>query len=73
MWYNTVMDFEGQRDGEEVVCVFRRHIVTAIKGLFFLIAMVLIGFLPMIMWPGDGRMVIVWIVFIGLQLCFMAF
>ena len=68
MWYNTVMDFDGQRDGEEVVCVFRRHIVTAIKGLFFVIAMVLIGFLPMIMWPGDGRMVIVWIVFIALGL-----
>ena len=69
MWYNTVMDFEGQRANEEVICIFRRHIITAIKGLFFCIVMVLIGFLPILMWPDDGRMMIVWLVFslIGLM------
>ena len=26
-------DFEGQRIGEEVILVFRRHILTSVKGL----------------------------------------
>lgn len=57
------MDFEGQREGEKVVCVFRRHIVTTIKGLIFCIAMIVIGFLPNIMWPNDSRMMVVWLIF----------
>lgn len=50
------LSFDGQRDGEEVEFVFRRHISTAKKGIFFLIVMIGIGILPMIMWPGDVRM-----------------
>ena len=51
-----LMDFEGQRNGEKVVYIFRRHIVTALKGVFFCIIMVGLGFLPVLMWPGDSRM-----------------
>ena len=52
------MDFDGQRSGEEVVYVFRRHIVTARKGLFFFIFMVMLGCLPKILWPdNDGSLV----------------
>ena len=50
------MTFDGQREGEEVVFIFRRHILTAKKGLFFLIIMSVLGILPLIMWPGDSRM-----------------
>ncbi len=62
------MDFEGQRSGEEVLFIFRRHIVTAARGLLFCIVMVVLGFLPIVMWPGDGRMYWVWgvIALIGL-------
>ena len=43
------MDFEGQRANEEVVLVFRRHILTTIRG--FLVAVLLIagGAVPMIL------------------------
>ena len=58
-----LMDFEGQRNGEKVVYIFRRHIVTALKGVFFCIIMVGLGFLPVLMWPGDSRMYWVWGVF----------
>ncbi len=58
-----VMNFEGQSSGEEVLCVFRRHIITAFKGAFFFVAMVGIGVLPMLIWRGDSRMFIVWLAF----------
>ena len=60
--------FEGQRANEEVIFIFRRHILTSIKGFFFLIFMAVVGFLPKIMWPDDDRMIFVWMgaVIVGL-------
>ena len=52
----TKLSFDGQREGEEVKFIFRRHISTANKGILFLIVMVGLGIVPMIMWPGDARM-----------------
>ena len=46
--------FEGQRANEGVIFIFRRHILTSIKGFFFLIFMAVVGFLPKIMWSDDG-------------------
>lgn len=57
------MDFEGQRSGEEVIYVFRRHPITAIKSVFFLIIMVALGYLPSLMWPNNDKMFLVWLVF----------
>ena len=50
------LTFDGQRDGEEVQFIFRRHICTARKGLRFLIIMIIIGIIPMLLWRGDVRM-----------------
>lgn len=50
------LTFDGQRDGEKVEFIFRRHISTAKKGIFFLIIMIIIGIIPMTLWPSDGRM-----------------
>ena len=60
--------FEGQRANEEIVYVFRRHILTSIKGLFFLIFMAAIGFFPQLMWPDNQMMIFVWMgaVIVGL-------
>ena len=60
--------FEGQRANEEIVYVFRRHILTSIKGLFFLIFMAVIGFFPQLMWSDNQMMVCVWMgaVIVGL-------
>ena len=73
IWYNVVMDFEGQRKDEDVVCVFRRHIITSAKGLVFFVVMVLIGFLPSIMWPDDDRMLVAWLVFAVIGLLGMGY
>jgi uncharacterized membrane protein YdbT with pleckstrin-like domain len=48
--------FDGQREGEEVLFVFRRHIVTAKKGLFFLIVMLVVGAVPMFIWRDNINM-----------------
>ena len=48
--------FDGQREGEEVQFVFRRHIVTAKKGLFFLIIMAVVGVIPMLIWKDNINM-----------------
>lgn len=60
--------FQGQRANEEIVYVFRRHILTSIKGVFFLIFMAAIGFVPKLLWPENQMMVFVWMgaVIIGL-------
>ena len=48
--------FDGQREGEEVKFVFRRHIVTAKKGLFFFIIMCAVGAIPMFVWRDNVNM-----------------
>lgn len=48
--------FDGQREGEEVLFVFRRHIVTAKKGLFFLIVMLAVGAAPTFIWRDNINM-----------------
>lgn len=55
--------FEGQREDEEVVYVFRRHILTSIKGLFFLVFMAVVGMAPMLIWPEKQNMIFVWMGF----------
>jgi hypothetical protein len=54
------MDFEGQRKGEEVKYIFRRHAISTIKGWLVMIFMAAVGYLPVLMWPGDSRMYWVW-------------
>ena len=53
--------FEGQRADEEVQYVFRRHILSSIKGFFFLIFMAAIGAAPFFIWRDNQMMVYVWI------------
>ncbi|MBR1802341.1 PH domain-containing protein [Candidatus Saccharibacteria bacterium] len=48
--------FDGQREGENVKFVFRRHILTAKKGILFLIVMVVVGVIPMLIWRDDINM-----------------
>ena len=61
-------DFEGQRESEEVILVFRRHILTTQRGWWFFIVMTLLGFLPMLIWRDEDRMIFVWLGFIILGL-----
>lgn len=48
--------FEGQRAGEKVELIFRRHVLTAKKGFLFLFVMVILGIIPLLLWPGKSEM-----------------
>ena len=50
------LSFDGQREDERVVFVFRRHLSTARRGLVFLIIMIILGLIPMFLWKDDSRM-----------------
>lgn len=56
--------FDGQREGEKVKFVFRRHFLTARKGLLWTLVCLAIGTLPLFMWKGDRRMFWVFLVFV---------
>ena len=47
------MIFDGQREGEEVQFVFRRHFLTAKSGVMFLILMIMIGVGLTLLWPNN--------------------
>ena len=47
------MIFDGQREGEEVQFVFRRHFLTAKSGVIFLILMIMIGVGLTSLWPNN--------------------
>lgn len=45
--------FDGQREGEEVVLVFRRHIVAMRKGFYGILIPFAIASIPALIWPGE--------------------
>ncbi len=45
--------FEGQREGEEVLLVFRRHIIALRKGFYSILIPFLIASLPTLVFPGE--------------------
>lgn len=47
------MIFDGQREGEEVQFLFRRHFLTAKSGVIFLILMIMIGVGLTLLWPNN--------------------
>ena len=50
------LQFDGQREGEEVKFVFRRHFLTAKKGFFFMVIMITAGIIPMLIWKNNNSM-----------------
>jgi len=45
--------FPGQRPDEQFILLFRRHILTARRGLFSLLVMLVLGFIPFFIWPSN--------------------
>ncbi len=47
----TGTDFDGQREGEELLFVFRRHIIAMRKGFWLLLIPFALSALPVFIWP----------------------
>ncbi len=45
-------DFDGQRDGEQLLFVFRRHIIAMRKGFWLFLIPFAISALPVFIWPS---------------------
>ena len=49
----TQLDFEGQRPGEKVLFVFRRHIIAMRKGFYLLLIPLVITSIPPLIWQNN--------------------
>lgn len=47
------LDFEGQRPGEEVLFIFRRHIIAMRKGFYLLLIPLVITAIPPLIWQNN--------------------
>lgn len=47
------LDFEGQRPGEELLFVFRRHIIAMRKGFYLLLGPLVITSIPPLIWQDN--------------------
>jgi uncharacterized membrane protein YdbT with pleckstrin-like domain len=45
------LDFEGQREDEELLFIFRRHIIAMRKGFYLLLIPFTVSALPVFLWP----------------------
>jgi len=65
------LDFEGQRPDEEVLFIFRRHIIAMRKGFYLLLIPLLITSLPVFIWPDNIELL--WIPAAGFALGLILF
>lgn len=47
------LDFDGQRDGEELLFVFRRHIIAMRKGFYLLLIPFALSAIPPLIWQSN--------------------
>ncbi|NCC19693.1 PH domain-containing protein [Candidatus Saccharibacteria bacterium] len=53
MTKNTTQQFDGQREGEELLFVFRRHIIAMRKGFYLLLIPMALSALPFLIWQDN--------------------
>lgn len=49
------VDFEGQREDEQILFIFRRHIIAMRKGFWLLLIPFTISSLPVLAWPSTAE------------------
>jgi hypothetical protein len=69
------LDFDGQRDGEELLFVFRRHMIAMRKGFYLLLIPFLLSAIPPLIWQNNIELFLLPIagLVIGLLLFFYHF
>ena len=67
----VALDFDGQRPGETVLFIFRRHIIAMRKGFYLLLIPFALSALPVLIWPSVLELL--WSPVIGLTLGLILF
>lgn len=62
------LTFNGQREGEEVLFIFRRHIIAMRKGFYLLLIPFAISSIPVFIWQDDLRMLFSPLIGLGIGL-----
>ncbi len=65
---NKQLDFDGQRDDEELLFVFRRHIIAMRKGFYLLMIPFVISAIPPLIWQNNLELFILPLVGLGVGL-----
>ncbi len=65
--------FEGQREGEELLFVFRRHIIAMRKGFYSLLIPMSLGALPFLIWQDNINLLWVFLGGFGLGLLLFSY
>ena len=64
----TQFEFDGQRPGEKLLFVFRRHIIAMRKGFYLLVIPMIITALPVLIWQQVMWLYIVFLIGFGIGL-----
>jgi hypothetical protein len=67
------LDFDGQRDGEELLFVFRRHIIAMRKGFYLLLIPFALSSIPPLIWQTNLELFILPIVGLGIGLLLFSY
>ena len=67
--------FDGQRDGERLLFVFRRHIIAMRKGFYLLLGSMTLGSLPFLIWQDNLNlfMGVCWWIYFWFDALFLSF
>lgn len=67
------LDFEGQRDGEELLFIFRRHPIAMRKGFYMLLIPLVVTCIPFLIWQTNLELLILPIIGLILGMCLFAY
>jgi uncharacterized membrane protein YdbT with pleckstrin-like domain len=67
------LDFDGQRDGEELLFVFRRHVIAMRKGFYLLLIPFALSSIPPLIWQNNLQLFLLPLIGLGLGLLLFSY
>ncbi|MCA9341112.1 PH domain-containing protein [Candidatus Saccharibacteria bacterium] len=66
-------EFEGQREGEELLFVFRRHIIAMRKGFYGLLIPLSVGSIPPLIWQSNLQLFLLPLIGLGIGILLFSY
>lgn len=70
---DEALDFEGQRDGEALLFIFRRHPIAMRKGFYMLLIPLVVTCIPFLIWQNNLELLILPIIGLTLGICLFSY